>query len=300
MDGPATLADHLDKRTDAIIETWRATVEQVGNLPEAERLSSREFADHVPALIDRMAERLRGQPVDVVAEGREHGRTRWRQGFDVADLVTDLGHLRTALLRATFAYARDHRLGPEALEAAQEAIHDVLNEATAESVRQFQEVSTLETRAVQARFVERSQALEDARITAEAERIKLRTVLDHLPVGVWVVDAEGLVTGLNQAAARMQGRAAAEVVGRVNLLGDDEAPVPLVRADGTPYPPQERPLARALGGTTVLQEEVLWPTPEGRRIMTVNAAPLINPAGTRVGAVAVVQDVTRRKQAEEQ
>ena len=73
MDGPATLADHLDKQTDAIIEVWRATVEQVGNLPEAERLSWSEFADHIPELLDRMAERLRGHPVDVVAEGRQHG-----------------------------------------------------------------------------------------------------------------------------------------------------------------------------------------------------------------------------------
>jgi two-component system sensor histidine kinase/response regulator len=300
MDGPATLADHLDTQTDAIIELWRSTVEQVGNLPEAERLSRNEFADHVPELLDRMADRLRGRPVDVIAEGREHGRSRWRQGFDVADLVTDMGHLRTALIRATFAYARDRRIDLGALEAAHEAIHDILNEATAESVRQFQEVSILEIQAVQARFVERSQALEDARITAEAERIKLRTLLDHLPVGVWVIDAEGSITCINQAAVRAQGFSADEVVGRVNLLSRHEPPYPLFRPDGTPYRPGEIPQARALRGETVVQEEMRWRTPGGERIITVNAAPLINPAGTLVGVVAVVQDITGRKQAEEQ
>src|SRR5215213_8505619 len=118
MNGPATLADHLDKQTDAIIKVWRSTVEQVGNLPEAEPLSWSEFADHVPELLDRMAERLRGHPVDVIAEGRAHARTRWRQGYDIADLVADFGHLRTALIRATFTYARERGLDVARLEAA--------------------------------------------------------------------------------------------------------------------------------------------------------------------------------------
>lgn len=300
MNGPATLADHLDKQTDAIIEMWRATVEEVGNLPEAERLSWTEFVDHIPELLERMAERLRGRPVDVVAEGRAHARTRWRQGFDIVDLVTDLGHLRTALIRATFAYARDRSMDVATLEAAHEAVHEVLNEATTESVRQFHEVSSRETQAVQVRFVERSQALEDARITAEVDRIKLRTILEHLPVGVWVADAAGTIVGVNPAALNDRDLAPEEVVGRINVLRPDEQPDPPTHPDVPRYQAVEAPLARALRGETVHQEEVRRQTPVGDHIVTVNAAPLTNSAGAIVGAVAVVQDITGRKQAEEQ
>ena len=69
MSEPAMLADHLDEQTEAILAHWRATVEHVGDVPEAERLSHAEFLDHVPALLDRLAERLRGQPADAALEG---------------------------------------------------------------------------------------------------------------------------------------------------------------------------------------------------------------------------------------
>src|SRR3954454_18415494 len=78
MSEPAMLADHLDQQTDAILAVWRATVDRGGDVPESERLSYGEFLDHVPALLDRLAERLRGQPSDAVAEGKEHGKHRWR------------------------------------------------------------------------------------------------------------------------------------------------------------------------------------------------------------------------------
>jgi signal transduction histidine kinase/CheY-like chemotaxis protein len=144
MQEPALLADHLDEHTDTILAVWRATVARVGDVPEAERLSYREFIDHVPELLERLAERLRGRPVDAVAEGKEHGKHRWRQGYDIGEIVCEFAHLRTALCRATIEYARAQHWDVNRLETAYEAINEVLAEATAESVRQFQEDSRAE------------------------------------------------------------------------------------------------------------------------------------------------------------
>jgi signal transduction histidine kinase/CheY-like chemotaxis protein len=144
MSEPALLADHLDEHTDTILAVWRATVERVGDVPEAERLSYREFIDHVPELLDRLAERLRGRPVDAGAEGKMHGTHRWRQGYDIGEIVCEFAHLRTALCRATIEYARTQHWDVNRLETAYEVINEVLAEATAESVRQFQEDSRAE------------------------------------------------------------------------------------------------------------------------------------------------------------
>ena len=62
MSKPALLADHIDRQSEAILAQWRETVEIAGRVPEAESLSRAEFYDHVPAILDHLAERLRGQP----------------------------------------------------------------------------------------------------------------------------------------------------------------------------------------------------------------------------------------------
>src|SRR4051812_591623 len=177
MREPALLADHLDEQTDTILAVWRATVERDGDVPEAERLSDREFLDHVPALLDRLADRLRGLPVDVGAEGRKHGEHRWRQGYDVGAIINEFEHLRTALCRATAQYARENDWDLGRLEGAFEAINDVLGEAAAESVRQFQDDSQAQTRTALDEAADRQHAAEQAREIARSEQDKLRTIL---------------------------------------------------------------------------------------------------------------------------
>src|SRR5206468_8608991 len=105
---------------------------------------------------------------------------------------------------------------------------------------------------------QRRRAMEEALVAAEAERSKLRTLLENLPAGVWVVDARGTVVGMNHEAERLQEFPEAEAVGKLNVL----RPGPeydAARPDGTPYGPGELPIARALRGEVVTQEEMVWP-----------------------------------------
>jgi len=89
-------------------------------------------------------------------------------------VVIEFGHLRTTLSRATLEFARQHRWDLSQLEEALEAINDILDEATAESVRQFQDDSRSETQTALAEVKKRQSAIEDAWITAKLERSKLR------------------------------------------------------------------------------------------------------------------------------
>src|SRR3954453_3605540 len=181
MSETATLADHIDHQIDAILAVWRTTTEREGNVPVAERLSDRDFADHVPELLEQLADRLRGKPVDLGETGQKHGQHRWNQGYDIAEVVSELGHLRSNLIRATFQYAHAHGIDARLLEDATLAINEVIDQAASESVRRYQDDSLAST----LRVLHLSEARE---ATADAERSKLQTLLDHLPVGVWVVD----------------------------------------------------------------------------------------------------------------
>src|SRR5919112_6025717 len=161
------LADHLNGRTDAILAVWRNTVDRVGDVPESEKLSYHEFIDHIPQLLERLGERLRGSHSPVTPEGKKHGRVRWRQGYDIAEIVNEYGHLRTALSRATADFSRQHHWDLARFQAAIEAINDVLDEATAESVRQFQEDATAGNQAALDEIKGRQASIEDAWIAAK-------------------------------------------------------------------------------------------------------------------------------------
>jgi PAS domain S-box-containing protein len=299
MSEPAMLADHIGEHSEAILAVWRATVERVGDVPEVGRLSYAEFNDHIPDLLDRLSDRLRGRPVDAAVAGKLHGTDRWCRGYDIAEVVIEFGHLRATLSRATVEFAREHQWDLAKFEAANRAINDVLDEATAESVRQFQEVSRSETQKALAEVKSRQNAIEDAWIAAKLEKAKLRTILGSLPLAVWVVDAEGTVIGVNDEAEQLQIFAQKEDVGRANVhhLGLENQ---ILRPDGSPFPHEDLPIIRALRGEPASQEELIWVIQGVARTVSIKSAPLTDAAGAIRGAVAVVQDITGRRQAEEQ
>jgi PAS domain S-box-containing protein len=292
MSDTATLADHIDQQVDAILEVWKSTVDRMGNVPDSERLSYREFVDHIPELLDRIADRLRGRDVDPAMSAQKHGQHRWSQGYDIAQVVTELGHLRSTLLADFFEFARKHRYNLDRIESTAMALNQVIDEATAESVRQFDE----DSRALHRGILE---AFEESKSIAETKQIKLHTLLNHLPVGVWVADVDGNITNVNREAERIQGFSERQTVGRVNIVhGSPE--YHLYRPDGTAYQFADLPLSRALRGETIFQEDCIWPTKHQTVVISANAAPLTTSEGEIIGAVAVVNDITERKRLEDE
>ena len=298
MTEPAVLADHLDQQSEAILAHWRRIVEQDRDVPDANQLPRSEFYDHIPALLERLAERLRGNPSDPAREGQLHGEHRWRQGYDIAEIITEFGHLRSALRRASTDFARANHWGLDRYESALAAIDDVLDEAAAESVRQFQDDSHSETQRALADVKARQKMIEDAWVSAKLERSKLRTILRSLPVAVWVVDPEGTLIGTNDEAERMQGFTAADSTSEptnVYRLGPEYR---LNLPDGAECPQDRLPAIRALRGEVVAGEEYLWVLQEVSRTISINAAPLTDPDGEIVGAVVVGVDMTSHKRFE--
>jgi PAS domain-containing protein len=117
-------------------------------------------------------------------------------------------------------------------------------------------------------------------------------VLDLLPVGVCVYDdaPPGAIVQYNPRAIELWGREP-HVSDPNERYGGFMA---LFRPDGTPFSPEDTPMARVLrGGPAVRNEKLVAERPDGSRLtVSVNIAPLRDQHGRTIGAVAVFQDVT--------
>ena len=143
--------------------------------------------------------------------------------------------------------------------------------------------------------------LESAELRKQAEQelrqqeSMLRDILDTLPVGVWIVDAQGIIFKGNQAGERLW--AGARYVG-LEQYGEYKG---WWAATGKRIEPGEWAAARAITeGETSLNEEIDIECFDGTRKTILNsAAPIVRLDGTIAGAVVVNQDITERKRAEE-
>ena len=129
----------------------------------------------------------------------------------------------------------------------------------------------------------------------EQRAVGLKAILDALPAAIYTTDAEGRITGFNEAAVRFSGR--------VPRLGSDSWCVTwkLYRADGTPLPHDECPMAIALKeGRELRGVSAIAERPDGTRVHFMPYPTLIRDAsGKIVGAVNMLVDISHQEHAEE-
>ncbi|GAB4201685.1 MAG: hypothetical protein Fur006_54410 [Coleofasciculaceae cyanobacterium] len=140
------------------------------------------------------------------------------------------------------------------------------------------------------------EALAREKTISDLERRRLRSVLDILPVGVFIANANGRIIDMNPAARTIWGEAASrpETIGAYqNYKGWWSGTQQRLASD-------EWALARTLReGRTFLNEEIDIETFDGQRKTILNSAvPIRNEVGEVISAVAVNVDITEHKQAE--
>jgi PAS domain S-box-containing protein len=127
----------------------------------------------------------------------------------------------------------------------------------------------------------------------EAERQRLQTLVDTLPLGVLLVQADGRLF-FNRRTEELLGmrlspdRGSAQYASRILF------------PDGTPVPRERLVSARVLRGETVGGEEYLVERSGGERIPVLgSAAPMRDADGRVVGAIGVFQDMSERMRMEQ-
>jgi PAS domain S-box-containing protein len=131
----------------------------------------------------------------------------------------------------------------------------------------------------------------------EAERNRLRQILEQLPIGVYIAEApSGRPIFCNHEA---------ESLLRHPLLESDDyrgyAQYGALREDGSPYRAEDYPFSRTLiYGEAVKGEEMRYRRGDGTEtILSVDSAPISDSKGRRMLAVATFIDIAERRHAEE-
>ncbi len=112
--------------------------------------------------------------------------------------------------------------------------------------------------------------------------------------GIYGVNAEGVTTFVNPAAARMLGWEAADLVGR-----DMHAAVHHTRPDGSHYPHRDCPIYAAFrdGAVHQVDHEVFWRA-DGTSFPVAYTSTPIRDRGRLLGAVIVFRDISQRREDE--
>jgi len=132
-----------------------------------------------------------------------------------------------------------------------------------------------------------------AEATLREQEALLRTILEALPVGVWVLDKDANITYVNPATRRIWGAGPLVPPGQ---WGEFKIWWP----DGRPLLREERPIRQVLrDGVSQLNLEWDIETFDGQRksILTANV-PLRDAGGAIMGAISINVDVTEHRQAE--
>lgn len=143
-------AQHFAEQREMILASWRAAVESDPLLTTASVLSRAQFEDHVPAVLDKLVEALRGTALSATYgsgnQNAEHGLHRWQQGYRLEELVREWGVLQNCLAGEieSCAAAQSGTLPAGYGAMAGRRIAFLVNAALSESVSQYVESQRME------------------------------------------------------------------------------------------------------------------------------------------------------------
>jgi signal transduction histidine kinase len=152
MDTPGdfvALADHLRDRRDALMLEWHHAVKRDPDLNQGESLPRGELFDHIPALLRAFEERLRhtAGPVEpaAVEPASAHGLQRWQQGYDLREVIRELGQLNRCVIIELDRFGSAQKGLPlQSMPRAREIWMTLSSAAIEESVIQYFELQRQE------------------------------------------------------------------------------------------------------------------------------------------------------------
>ena len=283
------VADLLTEQRESLLARW---VEAAGAQPFHAGRRERAVANDIPKLVAALIALLRRTAPPALDAGASlnepavldaaqlHARTRMAQGLTAADVVTEFRLLRQEIGWAMRSNVNDAAPTSDVL-GAEMLLHDALDDAA------FLAVLAID---------ERDAELERLRDTLAAEQLRLASMLEQLPAAVIIADAASGQVG-HPSVKQLTRRPGVPVP-----AGENPNEWQGFHRDGRRYSPEEWPLARAVRtGEVVADEEIDYLRDDGRRgTVSVNAAPVRDPAGAVVAGVAIFTDVTERKTLEQE
>ena len=130
----------------------------------------------------------------------------------------------------------------------------------------------------------------------QASEARIKKFLESLPLGVFVVTADGVPFFTNSEAVRMLGEG---IASGNNYSSIREIYPSYITGTNEPYPVEKRPVVRVLKGESNICVEDVETEKDGVRIpLRINATHIADEEGNIEFAIAVFEDITSLKEAE--
>ena len=186
---PPLLGGFLSERRDHITKYWIDSVRRNTTLEAAKQVADVELADHLPKLFDDLAATLQGEPVaeETKEDAAAHGAHRWRQHYELEEVLEELGIVcRILLAHGLDAFVDEYPDTPkEQQRGARERILRFFEDTAAGSVRQYVNNSKRQMGNLHEKMRETDLSLSEQR----------RLALDSAKMGWWNYDvASGVVS----------------------------------------------------------------------------------------------------------
>jgi len=167
------LAERLDADRHAITTEWIHAVREDKHIPAADSLTLSMLQDHFPEMFAELVTALVHPPATVNTPetqktGREHGKTRWRNGYRLDEVLRELARVREIVLKRIRTFCQEAYLA-ELREEAEEKSRLFFDTIVAASARQFMQEQ-------QAEVLLRSRQLHHAYEQVQAATEQLRSV----------------------------------------------------------------------------------------------------------------------------
>ena len=91
---------------DTIVRNWTDKVTRDRRVRSDSQLTYIQLVDHVPQIVEELRCALLSDSFEgrMLKEGREHGRQRWHQGYELKEVVRELTLLRATLMEFLDSY----------------------------------------------------------------------------------------------------------------------------------------------------------------------------------------------------
>jgi signal transduction histidine kinase len=208
----ATLvAEFIRENEQTIVEAWRSAAAADQCLQSSKSLTREDFVDHVPAALEALCNSLTApgdkQKSELIREEIiPHGHHRWKQGYNLEELIRDWGLLSQVLLKV-FQETREQGQDSWNRDLHGECSRimlEFISDATTFSVQEYERMKKAEARSLQADL---EQARQEFEAILEARGTMLREAAH---------DLRGSLSGISNASAVMQRLDAADE----NLRGE--------------------------------------------------------------------------------
>jgi hypothetical protein len=131
----------LSSGSEQIVRTWSEKVMSDRRVQSDSQLSYIQLIDHIPQIIEELKYAMaNNRPEESLTVANHHGRQRWRQGYELKEVIRELILLRATLLEFLETYRgamRQHNL--DQLTRAYRQINGFMDEELYKTVEAYLE-----------------------------------------------------------------------------------------------------------------------------------------------------------------